>query len=100
MKPNTDMLKSILYLFFGILFMFFSACGDSKKSMDCQKSPSDPLCIEEQKREAEEQQVQAQEQAKFKSMGDCLKAKKAEAGIAPDAKPTSEMLQQCIRLQA
>lgn len=93
MNMNTYILKSILYLSFGILFLFLNACGDKGRSeVNCQESPNDSWCIEEQKRKAEQQQAQEQEQAKFKSIGDCLKAKKAEAGVS---KPTPAMLQQC-----
>ena len=72
--------------------MVLSACDSNEHSeskVDCQKSPNDSRCIEEQK-------VQVQEKEKFKSLGDCLKAKKAEAGVDPNSKPTVQMLQQCI----
>ena len=79
-----------LYLFFGV---FINACGGSSgSSKKCDSSPNDPSCVEEQRREVEEQQTKAQEKAKFQSLGECLKAKKAEAGVT---KPTAEMLQQC-----
>ena len=95
MNFKTYILKSILYFSFGMLLL--SACEEKEQSeVDCQKSPNDPFCIEEQTRQVEEQQaqaqVQAQEKAKFKSLGECLKAKKEQAGVS---KPTVEMIQQC-----
>ena len=88
---NPHILKLILYFSFGMLFLI--ACGEKEQSkVDCQKSPNDPLCVEEQTRKAEEKQIQVQEQEKFKSLGECLKAKKEQAGVS---KPTVEMIQQC-----
>ena len=93
---TAQVLKLILYY---LLFIWFSACGGSSSSsgggpsnVDCESSPNDPSCIEEQQREAEEEQTKAQEQAKFQSIGACLQAKKESAGVS---KPTAEMLQQC-----
>ena len=91
MNFKTYILKSILYFSFGMLLL--NACEEKEQSeVDCQKSPNDPFCIEEQTRQVEEQQAQAQEKAKFKSLGECLKAKKEQAGVS---KPTVEMIQQC-----
>ena len=74
--------------------MVLSAFSNNENSeVDCQKSPDDSQCIEEQKFKAEVQQTQEKE--KFKSLGDCLKAKKTEAGVDPNSKPTVQMLQQC-----
>ena len=92
MNLKTSILKSILY--FSMFFMFLNACKDKEKSeVNCQKSPDDSHCIEEQKRKAEKQQ--AQQTKKFKNIGDCLKAKKAEAGVDPKSKPTVQMLKEC-----
>ena len=96
-------LKSIL--FFGVLLVFFgvlfNACGGggSRGSEDvCKKTPDSPLCVEEQKREEEQKQAEVQQQEKFKTAGECLKAKKAEAGLGKDDKPTRDMLEQCLAL--
>ena len=96
MSFNMNILKSILYFFFGMWLMMLSACGGNKPRVDCQKSPNDPFCLREQQHKEKEQQTKAQEQVKFKSIGDCLKAKKAEEGMDSESKPTPQMVQQCI----
>ena len=72
------MLKSILYLLFGILLTLSSGC--------------------ENKEEQKLKEKQKQTKSRFQSIGDCLKQKKSEAGISEDSKPPFEMLQQCISL--
>ena len=100
MNSNTH--KFQFYICFLAIFLM-CACGSDKSqksAFNCEESPDDPLCITEKEQKEEEEQIQAQEEAKFKSIGDCLKAKKAEAGVGADSKPTPEMLQQCIQLQS
>ena len=94
------LLKAILGVFFGLGLLFLNACKDKDHPADKNKpqrqepetKTSQGQKNPEQTLEAEIQQAQAHEQAKFKSLGECLKAKKEKAGVS---KPTVEMIQQC-----
>ena len=81
-----------------MLLTIFNACGNKRLEDTCKKTPNDPLCIEEQKRKEEQKQINAQQTVKFTTLSTCLKQKKSEAGISEDAKPTSDMVRQCLTL--
>ncbi len=89
--------KIILYLSFGMLL---NACGGNRRSeVDCQKSPGNPWCVEEQRSKEEKKQVETQQKITFKNLGDCLRQKQIEEGAGTDSKPTPQMVQQCLALQ-
>ena len=92
------MLKLLLYFLYVMPLTFFNACGNKSLEDTCKKTPDDPLCIEEQKRKEEQKQINAQQTVKFTNLSTCLKQKKSEAGISEDAKPTSDMVRQCLAL--
>ena len=92
------MLKLFLYFLYVMPLTIFNAYGNKSLEDTCKKTPDDPLCIEEQKRKEEQKQITAQQTVKFTNLSSCLKQKKTEAGVSEDAKPTSDMVRQCLAL--
>ena len=87
MSTKNHIPKIFIIFSFGLSLMFLKACGEKEERIKSKVEVQ-----QEQVREAEIKQAQAQEQAKFKSLGECLKVKKAQAGVS---KPTVEMIKQC-----
>ena len=67
----------------GFLFVSLVSCGSNENK-------------ENSKIKQEAQQAEKQQTEKFTSIGACLKQKKEEAGLDPKAKPTPEILAQCL----
>ena len=91
-------LKLIFYYFLiGFFLILLAACGGGSRRSgpNCKASPDDPKCVGEKEAKEARRQAEQQEQAQFKSIGDCLKAKKEEAGVESNSPPTPEMLKQC-----
>ena len=93
------MYKLIFYYFLiGVFLIFLNSCG-GRPGPNCTPSSDDPECVREREAEEARKQAEQQERAQFKSIGDCLKAKKEEAGVESDSPPTAEMLKQCTGSQ-
>ena len=79
------MKKLIPYLLFISLLTLLVGCGNSEDAMDTEQAK-------------ERQQITTQQTVKFTNLSSCLKQKKTEAGISEDAKPSSDMVRQCLAL--